>query len=153
MTEEQKTELTMQFYFAIIHILDGIALSNLDFTPELETVLNTLSIKSDNIIQDIADANDCDYDDNTTWNDLVNEFKRLWKEGERVESMKLKEFKETDLWQQANIVKYYEDETGEEIEYPTTEVKRRRFWNREVVGHGTEIDSNTRLRTLEVFLK
>ena len=84
MTEEQKTELAMQFYFAIIYILDGIALSNLDFTPELEMVLNTLSLKSDNKIQDIADANDCEYDDNTTWNDMVNEFKRLYKEGKRV---------------------------------------------------------------------
>ena len=50
MTEEQKTVLTMQFYCAIINILDGIALSNLDFTPELETVLNTLSIKSEELI-------------------------------------------------------------------------------------------------------
>lgn len=67
--------------------------------------------------------------------------------------MKLKDFKKTDVWEKANIVKYFEDETGKEIELPTTEVKRRRFWNREVIDHGTEINFNTGLRTLEVFLK
>lgn len=67
--------------------------------------------------------------------------------------MKLKEFRETDLWQQANIVKYYEDKTWKEIDLPTTEVKWRRLWNREVVSHGTEINFNTGLITLEVFLK
>jgi hypothetical protein len=67
--------------------------------------------------------------------------------------MKLKEFKETDLWQKANIVKYFEDETGEEIDPTMTEVKRRKFLNREVVDHGTEFNLKTGLRTLEVFIK
>lgn len=77
-------ELTMQFYCAIIHILDGIALSNLNLTPELESALDIILMQTGYDIQDIADANDCEYDDNTTWNDMVNEFKRLWREGERV---------------------------------------------------------------------
>jgi hypothetical protein len=34
--------------------------------------------------EDIADANNCDYNEKTTWEDLLNEFKRLWREGERV---------------------------------------------------------------------
>lgn len=84
MNEEQRTELTMQFYCAIIHILDGIALSNLNLTPELESALDIILMQTGYDIQDIADANDCEYDDNTTWNDMVNEFKRLWREGERV---------------------------------------------------------------------
>lgn len=73
----------IDFYYAIVNILDGIALSNQNLTPELESALDIILMQTGSSIQDIADANDCEYDDNTTWNDMVNEFKRLWKEGER----------------------------------------------------------------------
>ena len=73
----------IDFYYAIINILDGIALSNQNLTPELESALDIILMQTGSNIQDIADANDCEYDDNTTWDDMVNEFKRLWEEGER----------------------------------------------------------------------
>jgi len=62
--------------------------------------------------------------------------------------MKLKEFKNTMVWKAADCVEYV-GEDGVEIE-PTTEVKRRKMNNMEVISHGTMIDGN--IATLEVVL-
>ena len=63
--------------------------------------------------------------------------------------MKLKEFRETEVFKIANIVVYY-DRDGNEIE-PTTEVHRRKMFNMEVNGHKT-LNKNE-LVVLEIFLK
>ena len=63
--------------------------------------------------------------------------------------MKLKEFRETEVFKIANIVVYY-DRDGNEIE-PTTEVQRRKMFNMEVNGHKT-LNKN-KLVVLEIFLK
>lgn len=63
--------------------------------------------------------------------------------------MKLKEFRETEVFKIANIVVYY-DRDGNEIE-PTTEVQRRKMFNMEVNGHKTL--NRNELVVLEIFLK
>lgn len=63
--------------------------------------------------------------------------------------MKLKEFRETEVFKIANIVVYY-DRDGNEIE-PTTEVQRRKMFNMEVNKHKT-LNKNE-LVVLEIFLK
>ena len=63
--------------------------------------------------------------------------------------MRLKEFRETEVFKIANIVVYY-DRDGNEIE-PTTEVQRRKMFNMEVNGHETLIRNE--LVVLEIFLK
>lgn len=63
--------------------------------------------------------------------------------------MKLKEFRETEVFKIANIVVYY-DRDGNEIE-PTTEVQRRKMFNMEVNEHKT-LNKNE-LVVLEIFLK
>lgn len=63
--------------------------------------------------------------------------------------MKLKEFRETEVFKIANIVVYY-DRDGNEIE-PTTEVQRRKMFNMEVNGHETL--NRNELVVLEIFLK
>lgn len=63
--------------------------------------------------------------------------------------MKLKEFRETEVFKIANIVVYY-DRDGNEIE-PTTEVQRRKMFNMEVNGHKKLIKNE--LVVLEIFLK
>lgn len=63
--------------------------------------------------------------------------------------MKLKEFRETEVFKIANIVVYY-DRDGNEIE-PTTEVQRRKMFNMEVNGH--ETSNRNELVVLEIFLK
>lgn len=63
--------------------------------------------------------------------------------------MKLKKFRETEVFKIANIVVYY-DRDGNEIE-PTTEVQRRKMFNMEVNGHET-LNKNE-LVVLEIFLK
>ena len=63
--------------------------------------------------------------------------------------MKLKEFRETEVFKIANIVVYY-DRDGNEIE-PTTEVQRRKMFNMEVNEHET-LNKNE-LVVLEIFLK
>ena len=62
--------------------------------------------------------------------------------------MKLKEFKNTMEWKAANCVEYV-DEDGVEIE-PTTEVKRRKMNNMEVIRHEMKIING--LSVLEVVL-
>ena len=47
--------------------------------------------------------------------------------------MKLKEFKKSSVWKAADCVEYV-GEDGVEIE-PTTEVKRRKMNNMEVISH------------------
>lgn len=63
--------------------------------------------------------------------------------------MKLKEFRETEVFKIANIVVYY-DRDGNEIE-PTTEVQRRKMFNMEVNEHKTM--NKNELVVLEIFLK
>lgn len=63
--------------------------------------------------------------------------------------MKLKEFRETEVFKIANIVVYY-DRDGNEIE-PTTEVQRRKMFNMEVNEHETLF--RNKLVVLEIFLK
>lgn len=64
--------------------------------------------------------------------------------------MKLKEYRNSNVFKVADVVKYY-DEDGNELELPSTEVQRRKFYNKEIVDHGTMID--TGIATLEVYLK
>lgn len=63
--------------------------------------------------------------------------------------MKLKEFRKSLIWKAADCVEYV-DENGVEIE-PTSEVKRRKMNNMEVLSHGTMINGS--IATLEVVLK
>ena len=62
--------------------------------------------------------------------------------------MKLKEFKNTMVWKDADCVEYV-DEDGVEVE-PTTEVKRRKMNNMEVIKH--EIKIINELSILKVVL-
>lgn len=63
--------------------------------------------------------------------------------------MRLKEFRETEVFKLANIVVYY-DRNGNEI-VPTTEVQRRKMFNMKVNRHKTLIKNN--LVVLKIFLK
>lgn len=66
--------------------------------------------------------------------------------------MKLKEFKQTEVWKTADCIEYIDEETGIEIETPTTEVKRRQFNNREVVNH-SDLSKNGNFTTVQIVLR
>ena len=66
--------------------------------------------------------------------------------------MKLKEFKQTELWKMADCIEYIDKETGTEIETPTTEVKRRQFYNREVVNY-SDLLKNGNFTTMQIVLR
>lgn len=66
--------------------------------------------------------------------------------------MKLKEFRYSPEFKAAGIVRYV-DTNGEEIEVPTTEVKRRRFYNREVVRYQFDNPYLECIQCLEVTLQ
>ena len=77
----------MENYFKIIDIIDGIAKIQRKATTEEIKIMNELAKKDGEdikqYISDLANANDCG--DCRTWEDVINAFKELWKNGERVE--------------------------------------------------------------------
>ena len=73
----------MEFYYAIVNIIDGMVLSGSNLTPEIKSALDIILTESGDNIDDIADANNCKTKDDMTWDDLFNGFKELWEKGER----------------------------------------------------------------------
>ena len=88
----------MENYFKIIDIIDDIAKSQREATTEEICTIDALAKENnENIeeyISDLANANDCG--DCHTWGEVIEAFKELWKNGERIE-IKYENTNETDL--------------------------------------------------------
>lgn len=69
------------FYYALVNVIDGIALRDAKPTTEELTVINTLSAISDTTIEDFADANNVTTFGN--WTEVIQDFKRQFETGER----------------------------------------------------------------------
>lgn len=74
---------SMELYIAIVNIMDDIAIHKKEYDHEISKVVETLARKGGVDIESFCDANDCDTDCKT-WKEVSDEFKRLWKEGQRV---------------------------------------------------------------------
>lgn len=80
----------MELYFAIVNILDYMALHETEHAAALFSILDTLAAEYarqndtevEEVIQDIASANDAENADN--WTDIINAFKALYASGERI---------------------------------------------------------------------
>lgn len=72
-----------QIYYAIMNILDGIALSEKTINMvKLNYILDDLLTLTDCDIEDIADANDCG--PCTTWEEIIKSLKEQFANGDRV---------------------------------------------------------------------
>ena len=89
----EESECTPEYYYQIMNMLDDVALSNRDLTPEEIATLDDLNAKDAEYglgggdIRDMADANDCYTPDGTlcsTWDEMVIALRDLFKSGERV---------------------------------------------------------------------
>lgn len=65
--------------------------------------------------------------------------------------MTLKEFTKTNVFEVADKVEYYNDETCEKLSFPSSKKERDKFYNREVISHGTMVMNG--IAILEVYLK
>ena len=71
-----------ELYYAIVNIMDAIAVRNAEFDDEMYDVVVILARKGKIDLESFADANDCGKC--SCWEDVSDAFKRLWKEGKRV---------------------------------------------------------------------
>lgn len=63
--------------------------------------------------------------------------------------MKIKEFKRTQLFENANIVEYL-DLSGNEIELPRTSSQDRRFDRKEISSSTTRVENGLKIVTLYI---
>ena len=76
----------MELYYAIMNIVDYLALNKYNLTPkrraELIYILDDLLDMRGDTIADIADANDCG--ECHTWDQLIDAIRELFETGDRV---------------------------------------------------------------------
>ena len=70
-----------QIYYAIMNLLDGIAISEEDI-EKYRDILDNLLALIDSDIEDVADANDCGKC--TTWEDVVENLRSQYINGNRI---------------------------------------------------------------------
>lgn len=75
--------MEQQIYYAIMNILDGIALSEKEVSiVKFGYILDDLLAFTDCDIEDIADANDCGHC--TTWEEVINSLREQYNIGDRI---------------------------------------------------------------------
>lgn len=80
----------MELYYAMVNILDYMALHETAYPTALLNILDTLAAEyarqentqAAEVIKDIASANDAENAEN--WTDIIEAFKALYKSGERI---------------------------------------------------------------------